>query len=87
MLKSCKKSAGGNGRLPWSVIHSKKKLCFDLQASQASNLKNGFFTVPLANVDSLLLALPFEFRGLSCQGPLPIYRDLLLWPSGHKITT
>jgi len=40
-----------------------------------------YFTVLLANIDFSLPALPFEFRGLSCQGP---YRDLPLWSSSHK---
>ena len=33
-------------------------------------------------MDFSLLALPFEFCGLSCQGPC---RHLSLWPFGHKL--
>lgn len=35
----CRNPVKGCGRLPWSAIHSNNFLCFDLQASQASNLR------------------------------------------------
>lgn len=89
----CRNPVKGCGRLPWSAIHSNNFLCFDLQASQASNLREmaSFWSQKYSKlapqcshyftVPVPLVHVDFSLPALLFECP---YRDLPLWLSSHK---